>query len=583
MQFSQKTILGLFDSSQKFFTIPVYQRAYSWDRDEWKVFLEDIREQIKGNNNYFYGNLLLETIKKDVHYEIIDGQQRLTTLTIFMRAIINVLNERKRNGEKIDINLEDKEKIYLKYGGTIKVRPVEYDQACYDTLIIDNNNSFETHSPSQKRMTEAKNYFTKELQKEETQELLKILDKIESTELTCIELKGKKDSALMFELENNRGKDLTNMEKLKSYLMYQMYVYSKTDETETNIEYISNIFKSIYLIINDLKQLTEDSVLIYHCNAYIRGYYYRTIEDIKDAFKNSVEKVEWIKQFINELHTSFSNMKKLELSKDNYLKDLREMYMPAFVYPFFIKGYKFFGDDTNKLSKLFHILEIVIFRYHLINSRADIISRLNEILKNFDGNLYELKNHFIEKFNQPSYYGGGAEYWGEKRMTERLNGDMYDNNVINYLLWKYEDSIQGKGYSIGNAAIENEQIEHISPQTPTDDESIATGYDLNENGEYDEEFANDYLNCLGNLMLISGSHNSSIGNKPFSDKLQSYRTNPLLKQQAEIITFVETDSPIWDRVAIDKRHEKIINFCIDKWNFNSVDTTMDQSPAANSV
>ena len=56
----------------------------------------------------------------------------------------------------------------------------------------------------------------------------------------------------MFELQNNRGKDLTNMERLKSYFMYQMYVYSNPKETESNIEDISNIFKLIYSLINDI-------------------------------------------------------------------------------------------------------------------------------------------------------------------------------------------------------------------------------------------------------------------------------------------------------------------------------------------
>ena len=567
MQFSQKTILGLFDSSQKFFVIPVYQRAYAWEKREWQTFLNDIREQIKGNNNYFYGNLLLETIKKDIQYEIIDGQQRLTTLTIFIRAIINVLNERKKDGDKIETNLKDKEKIYLKNSGTIKVRPVEYDQPCYDALIIDNKQTFSIHSPSQERIRDAKTYFIEELKKETTDEILKILDKIETTDLTCIEHKGKKDSALMFELQNNRGKDLTNMEKLKSYLMYQMYVYSKPDEIETNIENISNIFKSIYLIINDLKRLTEDSVLIYHCNAYINGFNYRTMEDIKNVFKKSIDKVEWIKLFVTELHTSFSNVKRLELSKDRYLKDLHQLGMPSFAYPFFIKGYKNFGNDTDKLNKLFHIFEIVVFRYDLINSRADIISRLNEILNSFNGDLHKLKNHFKDKFNE-SYY------WGDARFSEYLQGNMY-NNEVNYLLWKYEDSIQKKGYSIGSGSIDNEQIEHISPQTPTDGEPLEIGYDITDEGDYDEEFKNDYLNCIGNLMLISGSHNSSIGNRPFSEKLESYNLNPLLKQQAEIKSFVDKANPKWGKQAIDDRQEKIIQFSVAKWDFNSIETFVE--------
>ncbi|NGF76542.1 DUF262 domain-containing protein [Fluviicola sp. SGL-29] len=566
MQFRPTTILGLFDSSQKHFIIPVYQRAYSWDKEQWNIFLKDLKEQIAGENSYFYGNLLLETVKKDIQYEIIDGQQRLTTLTIFIRALLDILKNRRETEHEIEIDFDSKEKIYFKNGGNIKLRPVEYDRACFETLIVEGKSKFEIATPSQERIKQGKKHFFTELNKLNTVVLLKILDKIESTEVTCIELSGKKDSALMFELQNNRGKDLTNMEKIKSYFMYQMYVYSPEEETETNIEYVSNVFKLIYLIINDLKSLNEDSVLIYHCNAFIKGYQYRTLDDIKEVFANSTDKVKWIKEFINELHTSFSNIKKMESSNLSYLQDLRKLSIPAFAYPFIIKGYKYFNDKEN-LNTLYNVLEVVVFRYRLINSRADFISRLNEILLGFDGNLDALKNHFKNKLNE-------AWYWGDNRTKEYLNGYMYENRVLNYLLWKYEDSIQNRGYSIGNGAIEKEQIEHISPKRPTNGEPIATGYDVDENNEYPEGFADKELNCLGNLMLISGSHNASIGNKPFSYKLISYKSNPLLKQQAEISEFIECNINKWGATEIWKRHNKIVNkFAISKWSFDNIKTT----------
>lgn len=571
MQFRPTTVLGLFDSSQKHFIIPVYQRAYSWDKDQWNIFLTDLQEQIVGDNNYFYGNLLLETVKKDIQYEIIDGQQRLTTLTIFIRALLDVLKKRSATDLEIEtkIDFDSKEKIYLKNGGNIKLRPVEYDRACFDTLIIEGKPKFETATPSQKRIDNSKKHFTTELDKLTTADLLKIFEKLESTELTCIELSGKKDSALMFELQNNRGKDLTNMEKIKSYFMYQMYVYSPEEETETNIESVASVFKLIYLIINDLK-INEDSVLIYHCNAFIKGYPYRTIEDIKDVFKSAPDndKVKWIKDFVNELHTSFSNIKKMESSKLSYLQDLRELSIPAFVYPFVIKGYKYYNDNEDYLNTLYNILEVVVFRYTLISSRADFISRLNEILLAYNGDLDKLKTHFKTKLND-------AYYWGDIRTKEFLNGYMYENPVLHYLLWKYEESIQNKGYSIGNGAIESEQIEHISPQNPTNGEPIATGYDVDENNKYPEGFSEKELNCLGNLMLISGSHNASIGNKPFSEKLISYRSNPLLKQQAEVVEFTDKDKKPekWGKIEIDKRHEKIVtNFAITKWSFDNIKT-----------
>lgn len=563
MQFRPTTVLGLFDSSQKHFIIPVYQRAYSWDKDQWNIFLTDLKEQIRGDNSYFYGNLLLETVKKDIQYEIIDGQQRLTTLTIFIRALLDVLKKREI---EIDFDFESKEKIYFKNGGNIKLRPVEYDRACFETLIVEGKSKFETATPSQDRIKNGKKHFSTELDKISTKDLLSILEKLESTELTCIELSGKKDSALMFELQNNRGKDLTNMEKIKSYFMYQMYVYSPEQETETNIEFVSNIFKLIYLIINDLKSLNEDSVLIYHCNAFIKGYPYRTLDDIKEVFINSTDKVEWIKGFVNELHTSFSNIKKMENSTLPYLQDLRRLSIPAFVYPFIIKGYKYFNDKEEDLNTLYNILEVVVFRYRLINSRADFISRLNEILLGFDGSLDRLKNHFRDKLNE-------AWYWGDNRMKDYLKGYMYQNRILSYLLWKYEDSLQNRGYNIGNCTIENEQIEHISPQKPTNGEAIATGYDVDGNNEYIDGFIDKKLNCLGNLMLISGSHNASIGNKPFSDKFLSYKSNPLLRQQAEIVDFTNDEQNKWGASEIWVRQKKIVNkFAIPKWDFDNIKT-----------
>lgn len=562
MQFKQTTILGFFDSSQKHFVIPVYQRAYSWGKEQWSVFLNDLIEQTLGDNNYFYGNILLETIKKDIQYEIIDGQQRLTTLVIFFRALIDVLYDMEKQ-ERFDIDIKSKESIYLKNSGNIKLRTVEYDRACFDSLIIDGKKDFTPITPSQHKIKDAKEYFYTEIRKLSITEILKLIEKIESTEVTSIELNGKKDSALMFELQNNRGKDLTNMEKVKSYLMYQMYIYSSEDEVETNIEYISNIFKDIYITINDIKSLNEDSILIYHCNAFVKGFSYRNLDDIKENLKKSDNKILWIKSFADELRTSFLNIKKMERSTLKYLEDLRGLSIPAFAYPFIIKGYKYLNNDED-MNILYRVLEIVIFRYRLINSRADFTSRLNEILLAFSGDLEELISHFKRKLNE--------EYWSDSRMKSTLNGYMYGNSILHYLLWKYEESIQDKGYNINKVNLEDEQIEHISPRTPPNGNSIASGYDVEENNEYSDEFIDQKLNCLGNLMLISGSHNKSIGNKPFSEKINSYKSNPLLKQQAEIAKFLSDDLSIWKREQIDKRHKKIVDeFALSKWNFDSIE------------
>lgn len=565
MNFESNTILKLFSLANKSYQIPVYQRAYSWDKDNWKTLYEDLEEQLKGQNNYFFGNILLETITKHKLYDIIDGQQRLTTITIVIRSLLDVIIDRIDKGEKIDIDINEKIKTYFINGSTYKFRPVEYDKACYDTIIVKGIKKYYATSPSQVRIIECKEYFHKQFLLLNSDILLKLLEKIEDSEITTIDLDGKKDSALMFELQNNRGKDLTNMERLKSYLMYQMYVHSEPYEIESNIEYISNIFKNIYILIYDIKNLNEDSILLYHCYAYIKVFNYRTLEDIKEVFKSSKDKVKWINDFCQELNTTFSSIKKLQINSSYYLNKLKKLEISAFIYPYIIKGYKYFGDDNLKLDKLFQILEIILFRNKLIGTKASINSRLNNSLNLFNGDLKELIANVTSSFKD-------EYYWNDEKVADVLNGYMYQNPVLHYLLWEYENSIQFKGYSIGNIIIKDEEIEHISPKKEKELERIELGYDIDVNGQYNEEFKKEYLNCLGNLMLISKSHNSSIGNIPFSLKLNSYNKTPLLKQQAEIKEFAEfiQNKPCWFKKSIDDRHNAILNFSLNRWSFDKI-------------
>lgn len=565
MQFYKKTVFDLFDGSRKQFVIPVYQRAYAWEKEQWATFLNDLLEQLEGKNNYFYGNILLEADKNiPQKFEVIDGQQRITTLSIFIRALLNVLKDK----EAPEIDFKEREKTYIKYGETPKLRPVEYDDLFYKEIIVNNNEKEEGKSPSQKRMLEAKKYFEKELNKLSIEKLCSLFEKLESTQLTTIELKGKKDAALMFELQNNRGKDLTNMEKLKSYFMYQMYVCNDEGEkdTEESINYIAQTFEEIYRTVNNIESLNEDSILIYHNNAYTKkGYAYRTLDDLKEQYKevkseeegisDNRAKTVWIKDYVSGLKTTFDNIEKFEKTEHKYAQKLTSIGMPAYAWAFIIRGYKYIGNNQTKLSELFQILEKVIFRAKLINSRANIQERLNDIMRNFEGDLISLNNDIKNKLNN-------AGYWSDTAMKSVLDsGNMYNNQVLNYLLWEYEEDIQNKGYNIHKISLEREQIEHISPQKP-DKGRLATGYD----SPYNDDFEENFLNCLGNLMLISGSHNASIGNRPFKEKINSYKSNPLLNQQAEIKDFTSKEEK-WGRYEITTRKKKILDFCEKRWKF----------------
>lgn len=102
-----KTTIKEFFEGEKCYTIPVYQRAYSWEEKQWEQFLEDLEEASQGDrqnntqsdnqgNHYFFGNILLEKLAGSKSSDIIDGQQRITTIVIFVRSVIDVLRARAK-------------------------------------------------------------------------------------------------------------------------------------------------------------------------------------------------------------------------------------------------------------------------------------------------------------------------------------------------------------------------------------------------------------------------------------------------------------------------------------------------------
>ena len=563
MKPTESTLEGFFQGEKQFF-IPVYQRAYSWEEPQWKIFLEDLEEATKGENHYFFGNVLLEIIERDKSFDIIDGQQRLTTIIIFVRCLVNVLDSKGYDKEQLEYIKQD----YLENRKKSKLNALEYDRDYfYDVIIANSDNKHKPQTPSQKRILEAKKFFTKELKSKEITQLEEILKAMQKAQIIKLEFDNKKDSVLMFELQNNRGKDLTNMEKLKSYLAYQIYTYSDKDSAETKLDEMVNIFKEIYRILSDIdlssiKRLDEDSILRYFNIATLKsGFAYREDnnslnykKELKDI-KDSEEKLAWIDKYVKSLKDAFFDFKTFIESKSEYKEYLLHLGV-ADTYPFVIKAYRLFRNDEEKLERVFKALEVIAFRYELTRMRASLSVRLDKVLKSFDS---------IEKLESGIKNVCDNEwYWTDDKVREALSPEQYTlEKIAPYIFMRYENALRNKntrtkGYIFTLQEIQKPQIEHIAPQTEND-EKVASGY-----CEYDEDFYdNCYLHCIGNLMLIAQSHNVSIGNKPFADKLQSYQNSPML-QHREIKEFANGE--VWDKDSINNRHETLVEFILETWS-----------------
>ena len=228
--------------------------------------------------------------------------------------------------------------------------------------------------------------------------------------------------------------------------------------------------------------------------------------------------------------------------------------------PFIVKAYKF-GLSKDDLRRLCVSLESLLVRHRLIRTRAVMESRLENSFKEFsetnpriEGIVSRIAEMKEAESNSGSWW---SSYWNNDALNKAIEGGHVNHQIAKFILWKYENSLElsGKsGYRLTRFEnVRDPELEHISPIAPKG-ESPYNGYDV-----YDEDFESLYLNCLGNYLLLSESHNRSLRNGPFIEKRKSYNK---LEQQREIQRMTK-DEETWTRIHIQKRNDILVKFIID--------------------
>ena len=560
------SIKSLFGLRSIRFKIPAYQRSYSWGSTQINQFIEDLEN---ATSQYYLGHFLFEKSADESTMMIIDGQQRLTTCVIFFSCLRNALSNR----ESVNLDLDDITDYYIKdlRKKTQKFETVDDDNNFFlDEIVEFMDNSSQPATRSQERIRQAKQIFIAKMAEKDTKELERWYHLVEEASITHFIVNNKVQAAQIFAFQNDRGKPLSNLEIVKSFFMLQIYLHSENEDiAQQNIKYLENCFSKIYGKIVCIS-IKEDEVLNYFWRSYNKQGFSSddTVKHLKKHVLEANDKINWIKGFIMGLVSAFNTIEKIENSQDSYIKDLRYLNNMALSYPFFIKADRLHVSEQT-FARLAKFLENITFRSLLRGGRADLESRLNHYLA-VENDIDKGINEMILRLRNNDWWW----YWSDREMKRVLNSWFYQNRVDNYLLWKYELYLCNENHPMPHKVtfddlIRNESIEHIAPRTPKDEDYKAHGY-----GEYEGEDgirSGEWLNAVGNLMLISKSHNSSISNDDFKVKLTSYGKDNLLNQQKEIIDFVtDKEHPIWDSAAIKRRQQKIIAAATEIWSLDSI-------------
>ena len=551
--------------------VPSYQRAYSWDRNEWQVFVDDLQEQADSayahEHHYYLGHFLFEP-PRDGYTGLIDGQQRLTTAMLFTAAALPHLLANSTA-------LLEQARALLMRTGVARLKVVTYDQRIFERLLegaIHHKRQLVSGSATsaQSRMTRAVDFFTEWLkqQDEVTLSASRLLTTLLQAQVTTFTVSDARQAAQLFELQNDRGRQLTDIEKLKSYFIYQLYLKLPANEAEGAIDRVHRCFEDIFKSAPHITGLSEDDVLRFYFYAQHGGYQNDSVlQVLKLRVKAGLISADDIRDFSEQLSQAFAFIEQYQRPVHGAIVAnlLRLDAYPNVVYPFLLRAYFQMHEGSHTFSevwptiiKLSDVLEKLVFRFALVNSRARETDRLNEVLLAMPLDARALERKLSELLTSSGYWW----YWRDEAFTQSLQALSYPNRRAIYLLWQYEQSLQRRGYEVAASEVNLNELEHIAPQT--ENQNPKPGY----SNYHDVRFNQEHRNSLGNLLLITRSHNGSIGNTAFSKKLESYQQTPLAHQR-EVINFLKKDeAQRWGPKQIQRRHNHLVKWALERWSFS---------------
>ena len=538
------------------FQIPSYQRKYTWTEVERKALWQDIEESLNSGMNHFVGTLSFKENKTsglstDTHYEIIDGQQRITTLFILLSVLIDRLPDGSIKN--------DQRNAFIGAKDNLKLKPQGIDGDFLNRLIFDYStiDILTVKKRSQKFMYAAKQEyiaFVTPLSIDEVEKrIIYIRDRIE---ILVFNVEGLSQAVKMFSIINDRGLPLRILDKTKSILMlYSTLHLSEQLNTSINdgFEQIFDSYDDLLIYresLNILGRFDENTIFTHHYYTAERFFpeTWNNRDGADTIFQNLKLRCEQLKENKNELSDFISQyvadlsvfalgycelIKEIEINK-LYQKPFQYLEFTATMYPLLVRLYL-----QKKLDSLLTILEtteVRVYKLRGTNPIADMYWLSSEVCRH-DIPESTIRQHLIN-FNE--------KFMNNHNFRNYLDADIYQNGAVKYILSEYSSDNPGIG------DYRDWQVEHIFSKEPNYNPSA---YGFAEDYDYEK-------NRIGNLSLLESSINKGLGNQAPINKVDGY-----LKSRVSDIRKVggEIQRGGFSKTSVDGRRSVIIDFCLQRF------------------
>lgn len=586
---SSLTINQLFGSLSEQYIIPTYQRRYSWqDRQIWEL-IEDI-QLIESGDTHLLGSIVCLTGHHTAglnKLELVDGQQRLTTITILLMCI----SERLHNDNEKDAATEIDKLLTAKPLGGVALSKVALDSIDTDDFSKLLKNDL-THVCGNKRLKTAFGTIREWVSEKSLEDLDAFLYRLrEQSKVIRLDVSEAKDAFKLFETINNRGLRLSPTDIVKNFLLgnsarfgAEALQLARTSWAKLIVhldDVNSDAFFRYYLMAFYQTQITASQVVVnfkylfmsqvVEASALPDRHQYvedETQEDdgvddldastdvAQDALKNNTYQVSF-QSFLTNLVLCAKVYGELVSGKtgdkriDRHLRNLR-MIKAVQTYGF-LMHLRVGGCKDQRFREVLQLTENFVLRRHICRERSNdteaLFARMCEI-KAADP-IEQTKKAYAELC--PS----------NDKFREEFASATFPANLIDrarYCLERIELEQHGDHAELQVLGAEDVHVEHIIPQ------KIKTKRAKEEFGDWvtylgakAEEQHPKYVSRIGNLTLFAGTLNISASNNPFGMKKQAYKDSGIKLTQALL------SMPSFKYKNVDLRSSKLAETAVKLW------------------
>lgn len=564
MKGSEAKMTGFMEGADKRYVIPVYQRKYDWKYENCRQLYDDLKKiVIDGRDSHFFGSIVSAVVPNGskIEYHIIDGQQRLTTITLLLLAIRNLIAQGKVSTDegKLDEQISQRFLIspWASEDDKIKLRPVKSDREALIKLFGD-----EEDYDLSSNLTINYQFFYDMVMKEEVP-VADLYAAIGKLEIISITLDQGDNAQLIFESLNSTGLALTEGDKIRNYVLMGLPAQYQTKYYDT---YWAKIEKCT---ANDVSGFVRDYLSI-------KQQVTPTVNNVYKAFKNYAESVSLpidtlltdllrYARFFEKLLTCKSGLKEQKLDDCLYRLMRLEIVVTR---PFLMEVLRLQQDGkltTDDVLRIFLITENYLFRRNICevptNALNKIFLNLNKEIIRYDNTADDYVSKFIYALlskKENGRFPDDAEF--KLALSEKQVYQMRGKYKA-YLFERFENygTIETKDVY---THLDNNiyTIEHIMPQhlTPAWNESL---------GENAAEIHSTWLHRLANLTLTG--YNPNLSNNTFAEKRDAkeggYKASGL-KMNQKIATKQK-----WGLDELRERNDEMLELAMEIWAYPITD------------